>query len=84
MQVGRVYLIDFESQECGTLSLEDARSKVLAGRRSDDCISTRNSRLIFTPKYGGMYRIVASGSHTLRMGEQSPYQLTIRALARSK
>jgi hypothetical protein len=83
MQVGRVYLIDLECEKFDTLSLQDARSEVLAESRSHDWISERNSRIIFTPKYSGMYRIVVSSSG-MGMGEESPYRLTIGAFARSK
>jgi hypothetical protein len=76
MRAGRVYLIDMASASFDTyLRLEDSKSNVLA---FNDDISAKdlNSRIIFTARTDGNYRVVATsyqnagrGPYTLRIAE---------------
>jgi hypothetical protein len=75
MVAGRTYVIDLESAAFDAfLRLEDAAGKLLA--ENDDISPTnQNSRLVFTPKTDGSYRIVATSFQEAGTG---PYTLRVR------
>jgi tetratricopeptide (TPR) repeat protein len=72
---GRTYVIDLESDAFDAfLRLEDATGKMLA-QNDDISPINQNSRLIFTPKADGGYRIVATSFQEAGTG---PYTLRVR------
>ncbi len=76
-QAGKTCLIDLESSAFDTvLRLHDAKGKLLA--ENDDIVPGVNlhSRLIFTPKEDGTYRLVATSFEQRGSGA---YTLTIRS-----
>jgi hypothetical protein len=84
MQAGRVYQIDLESQEFSTnFCVENRLGKKLAGSRWGS--SAHDSRLVFTPRDTGTYRIVATfGRGQAKWVPYDSYKLTIRAVAGDK
>jgi tetratricopeptide (TPR) repeat protein len=76
MAAGKTYILDLESSEFDTLlRLEDEKGKLLA-ENDDISPDNLNSRLTFTPKQDGVYRVVATsfvqrgrGAYTLRIRE---------------
>ena len=73
---GRTYVIDLESTAFDTfLVVLDAKGTKLAENDDIEPIFNLNSRLTFTPKTGGVYRLVASAFENSGVG---PYTLTIR------
>jgi hypothetical protein len=74
MAVGKLYLIELESEEFDAyLKLQD-RQGTLLGENDDISPDNRNSLLVFTPRQDGTYRIVATsfqeagrGGYTLRI-----------------
>ena len=64
------------------LRLEDAKKKVLAENDDIDLkAGNLNSRIIFTPKEDGLYRVIATSYQQRGMGA---YTLTIREFQRKK
>jgi serine/threonine protein kinase len=78
---GRTYVIDLESDAFDAfLRLEDPAGKLLA--ENDDISPTnQNSRLVFTPKADGSYRIVATSFQEAGTG---PYTLRVREFPTTK
>jgi hypothetical protein len=76
MSAGNSYVIDMSSSDFDTyLRLETADKKVMA-ENDDIATDNLNSRIIFTPKEDGLYRIVATsfqqrgvGAYTIRIRE---------------
>jgi tetratricopeptide (TPR) repeat protein len=79
MVAGRTYVIDLESAAFDAfLRLEDPTGKLLA--ENDDISPTnQNSRLVFTPKADGSYRVVATSFQEAGTG---PYTLRVREFDR--
>jgi eukaryotic-like serine/threonine-protein kinase len=78
MLAGKSYVLDLESSQFDAfLRLEDAKGKVLA-ENDDISLENFNSRVIFTPRQTGIYRIIATSSQHQGTGA---YALTIRELA---
>ena len=78
MLAGRTYVIDLESAQFNAyLRLEDAKGKVLA-ENDDISLQDKNSRLIFSLKQAGVYRVVATSFQQQGTGT---YTLTIREFA---
>jgi tetratricopeptide (TPR) repeat protein len=76
---GRTYVIDLESAAFDAfLRLEDSAGKLL-GQNDDISPTNRNSRLVFTPKVDGSYRIVATSFQQAGTG---PYTLRVREFDR--
>jgi tetratricopeptide (TPR) repeat protein/tRNA A-37 threonylcarbamoyl transferase component Bud32 len=81
MSAGKTYMIDMESPQFDTyLRLEDSQGKVLA-ENDDISPDNLNSRILFTPKEDGTYRIIATSFQQRGSGA---YTLTIRAFAAKK
>jgi serine/threonine protein kinase/tetratricopeptide (TPR) repeat protein len=79
MVAGRTYVIDLESDAFDAfLRLEDPAGKLLA-ENDDISPDNQNSRLVFTPKADGSYRIVATSFQQVGTG---PYTLRIREFDR--
>ena len=81
MTAGKTYMIDMSSAQFDTyLRLEDDKGKVLA---ENDNISPENlnSRIIFTCKQDGSYRIVAT---SFQQAGRGAYVLTIREFPAKK
>jgi serine/threonine protein kinase/Tfp pilus assembly protein PilF len=79
MVAGRTYVIDLESDAFDAfLRLEDAAGKLLA-ENDDISPDNQNSRLFFTPKADGSYRIVATSFQEAGTG---PYTLRVREFDR--
>jgi eukaryotic-like serine/threonine-protein kinase len=79
MSAGKTYVIDMESVLLDSyLRLEDGQGKVLA-ENDDISPDNLNSRIIFSPKSDGNYRIVATSYQQRGAGD---YGLTIRVFAR--
>jgi hypothetical protein len=75
---GIVYLIDLHSTAFDThLKLRDGKGELL-GQHHDPAPTSRDSRLVFTPKETGTYRLVAASFSNWGRGA---YTLTIRAIA---
>jgi hypothetical protein len=75
MLAGKSYVLDLESSQFDTyLRLEDAKGKVLA-ENDDISQENLNSRVLFTAKHTGVYRIVATSFERRGTGA---YTLTIR------
>ena len=75
MLAGKTYVLDLESAQFDTyLRLEDAKGKVLA-ENDDISPENLNSRLIFSAKEAGVYRIIATSFQQQGAGA---YTLTIR------
>ena len=76
MLASKTYVLDMESPKFDTyLRLEDAKGKVL-DENDDISADDQNSRLIFSPKEAGVYRVIAtsfqqqgSGAYTLKIRE---------------
>jgi serine/threonine-protein kinase len=78
MSAGETYMIVMESQQFDTyVRLEDSQGKVLA-KNDDISPDNQNSRILFTPKKDGTYRIIATSFQQLGTGA---YTLTIRNFA---
>jgi tetratricopeptide (TPR) repeat protein/serine/threonine protein kinase len=78
MSAGMTYVIDLESPQFDTyLRLEDSQGKVLA-ENDDISKDNLNSRILFTPKEDGTYRIIATSFQQRGSGA---YTLTIRTFA---
>jgi tetratricopeptide (TPR) repeat protein len=81
MSAGNTYVIDLTSKDFDTyLRLETAQKKVLA-ENDDVAPDNLNSRLIFTAKEDGMYRVVATSYQQRGIGA---YALRIREFQRKK
>ena len=81
MTAGNVYVIEMTSNDFDTyLRLETANRKILA-ENDDIAPDNLNSRIIFTPKVDGLYRIVATSFQQRGTGA---YTLTIREFAPKK
>ena len=78
MLAGKSYVFDLESTQFDAyLRLENAKGKVLA-ENDDISPDNQNSRLIFSPKEAGVYRIIATSFQQQGSGA---YTLTIREFA---
>jgi tetratricopeptide (TPR) repeat protein len=76
LKAGQTYLIDLESSQFDTfLRLHDSKGKLLA--EHDDIVPgvNTNSRVVFTPKEDGTYRLVATAFEQRGTGS---YTLTLR------
>lgn len=75
LKAGRSYVIDLECTALvASLRLLDAEGQKLDGNDGIDDFN-RNSRLIFTPKTSGVYRLAASAYEN---DGDWPYTVTIR------
>jgi serine/threonine protein kinase/WD40 repeat protein/tetratricopeptide (TPR) repeat protein len=75
MSAGKTYVIDMTSNDFDTyLRLETANKKILA-ENDDIALDNLNSRIIFAPKEGGLYRIIATAYQQRGVGA---YSVTIR------
>jgi hypothetical protein len=82
MSAGKTYAIDMESSAFDTyLRLEDGEGKVLDENDDISLGINLNSRIIFSPKSDGIYRIVATSFARRGIGT---YALTIRVFPRQK
>ena len=81
MTAGKTYVIDMQRKAFDTfLKLEDAQGKLLA--ENDDISPTnRNSRILFTPKQDGTYRIIAA---SFQQQSRARYEIIIREYAAKK
>jgi hypothetical protein len=78
---GKTCMIDMESPQFDTyLRLEDAPGKVLE-ENDDISKDNENSRIVFTPKEDGTFRIIATSFQQRGIGA---YTLTIRVFAAQK
>jgi len=75
LTAGKTYVIDMESKDFDTyLKLEDPQGKLLA--ENDDISPTnQNSRILFTPKQDGTYRVIAT---SVQQQGQGQYEIIIR------
>ncbi len=74
----KTYVLDLESSQFDAyMRLEDAKGKVL-GENDDVSLDNLDSRLIFSPKEAGVYRIIATSFEQKGTGA---YTLTIREFA---
>ena len=81
LSAGNTYVIDMASKEFDTyLRLETANKKILT-ENDDIAPDNLNSRIIFTPKEDGLYRIIATSYQQRARGA---YTLTIREFRRKK
>jgi tetratricopeptide (TPR) repeat protein len=78
MTAGKTYLVDMQSKAFDTfLKLEDAQGKLLA--ENDDISPTNsNSRILFTPRQDGLYRLIAT---SFQQQGQGQYEIIIREFA---
>jgi serine/threonine protein kinase/Flp pilus assembly protein TadD len=82
LQAGKTYIFDLESTAFDPfLRLEDAQGKKLAENDDIEPGVNRNSRIIFSPKEGGTYRLVATAFQGRGRGE---YMLSIREMISKK
>jgi tetratricopeptide (TPR) repeat protein/tRNA A-37 threonylcarbamoyl transferase component Bud32 len=75
MKIGKTYILELESSAFDTfLKLEDAKRKLVV--QNDDISEyNRNSRIVFTAKEGGVYRMVAT---SFQQSGSGAYTLTVR------
>jgi hypothetical protein len=82
LQAGHTYIFDLESTVFDPfLRLEDAKGNKLAENDDIEPGVNRNSRIVFTPKEGGTYRLVATAFQQQGTGA---YVLRIREFATKK
>jgi serine/threonine protein kinase len=81
MTGGKTYVIDMESKEIDTiLELEDPQGKLL-GKGNKISPDNLNLRIVFTPRHGGIYRVIAA---SFQQQGQSEYDIIVRKLAGSE
>src|SRR5262249_21636727 len=81
MSAGNIYVLDMTSTDFDTyLRLETAQKQVLA-ENDNIAPDNLNSRIRFTPKEDGLYRVIATSVEQRGMGA---YALRIRELQRKK
>jgi tetratricopeptide (TPR) repeat protein len=79
LKAGRTYLLDLESADFNTLlKLQDEKGKLMARSELVGEEST-SSRLVFTPKTDGVYRLVVSSDW---VGETGGYTLRLREVVK--
>ena len=81
MSAGKIYVLDMESAVFDTfLKLQDAQGKMLA-ENDDISLENLNSRIVFTPRTDGIYRVLATSFQEAGAGA---YTITVREFAAKK